>query len=155
MNLLHHATSHVIVHIALFSGFALLVPTVGAAFEQGTSPWVASPNVFFAGTVLVFISAFMLYRIKESASAMLQSLGANIFLPGALSVLGSVLSIQDVISGNGITGMAVIKPVAEIYVHHSVPTLLSVAAVYLLIGGVLYWIGNKMDSVKSKFSLGN
>lgn len=155
MNILHHATSHVIVHIALFSGFALLVPTVSAAFEQGTSPWVASPNIFFAGTVLVFISAFMLYRIKESASGMLQSLGANIFLPGALSVLGSVLSLQELLSGNSITGMAVVKPVAEYYVNHSVPTMLSVAAVYLLIGGALYWVGNKMETVKSKFSFGN
>ena len=152
MKVVHHAVSHVLIHAALFSGFALLVPTVSAAFEQKTSPWVASPNVFFGGVMLVIVSAFLLYRVKETLADTLKTLGMTIFLPGALSVVSSVLTFQDLFSAKGISGMTVVKPVAEYYVSHSVPTVLSVAAVYLLIGGVLYWTGNKMNQIKNKFS---
>lgn len=155
MKVVHHAVSHVMIHAALFSGFALLVPTVSAAFEQKVSPWVASPNVFFGGMMLVIVSAFMLYRVKESVSSTLKSLGITIFLPGALSVVSSVLTFRDIVEGSGISGMSVVRPVADYYVSHSVPTVLSVAAVYLLIGGVLYWTGNKLDRIKDRFSFGN
>lgn len=152
MKVVHHAVSHVLIHLALFSGFALLVPSVGAAFEQGVSPWVASPNVFFGGMMLIIVSAFMLYRIKESVASTLQSLGITIFLPGALSVVSSVLTFRDLFENSGISGMSVVQPVADYYVTHSVPTVLSVAAVYLLVGGLLYWAGNKLDRIKSRFS---
>jgi len=152
--LVHHASHHILIHLGLFAGFALLIPVMSNAFDQKVVPWVLAPSIFFGGMMLIVISAFLLYRVKESFSGMLKSLGVTIFIPGALSLLTGVLNITDVLKANSsVTGMAVIGPVAEFYVSHSVPTILSVAAIYLFVGGVLYWVGNKMQAVQDKFSM--
>ena len=152
MKVVHHAVSHVLIHLALFSGFALLIPVIGSALESDSTPWVASPSVFFGGIMLIIISAFLLYRVKESISGTLQSLGAAIFIPGALSVITAVIDLKDFLKGSKIAGLSVVEPVADYYISHSVPVVLSVAAVYLFVGGTLYWVGNKLQRFKDKFS---
>ncbi|RMD57609.1 hypothetical protein D6825_03475 [Candidatus Woesearchaeota archaeon] len=152
MRFIKHSAHHVLIHLSLFSGFAVLIPITTQAFEKSMKPWVVSPSIFTAGTMLILISALMLYRVKNSLSGVLQSLGYTIFIPGAISLLSGVMELNDLLEGSSITGLSVIKPVAEYYIHHSVPTVLSVAAVYLFIGGVLYWLGSKLDNAKRKFS---
>ncbi|MBI4146676.1 hypothetical protein HY489_05060 [Candidatus Woesearchaeota archaeon] len=156
MRIVHHASHHILIHLGLFSGFALLIPVITKAFEQNAKPWILEPSIFFGGVMLVIISAFLLYRVKENMPDVLQSLGAMIFLPGAINVISGVINIHDFLTTKtSLSGMAVVKPIAQFYVEHSVPSVLSVAAVYLFIGGMLYWIGYKMQRVKDKFSFNN
>ncbi len=153
MRILHHTVGHVFIHLALFTGCALLIPVATSALEGDVS-WASSS--FFGGVLLILVSAFFLYRIKESTSGLLQGLGGMIFLPGALNVLLSVLNIEALFeSANGITGMTFVEPVAKYYISHSVPAVLSVAAVYMAIGGTLYWIGTKLDNFQSKLPWNN
>jgi len=154
--LVHHASHHILIHLGLFAGFALLIPVMTNALENHASPWELSPEVFFGGIMLVIISAFLLYRVKESFPGMLQSLGGTIFIPGAINVISGIFNVKDfLVSQSGLTGMTVMKPVADFYMTHSVPAVLSVAALYLFVGGTLYWVGHKLQCVKDKFSFGN
>lgn len=153
MRVIHHTTHHVLFHLGLFSGFALLVPVITKAIEQSVRPWTIAPETFYAGVMLVIISAFLLYRVKERFPDLLKSLGFAMFIPGGINVISGIININDILAQKpSITGLAVVKPIAEFYVHHSVPSVLSVAAVYLFVGGLLYWIGIKLDAAKSKFS---
>jgi len=150
MKILRHTFIHVFVHVALFTGCALLIPVITAAVEQEE---VLVSSQFLGGILLVLVSAFLLYRIKENFPALLQSLGKIVFLPGALNVLFTFLNVDNMFeTAKGISGMMVVEPVARYYIGHGVPTVLSVAAVYMAVGGVLYWTGHTMDKVKDKFS---
>lgn len=154
MKVVKHTAGHIFVHLALFTACALLIPVVSAAVDSKENVWLSSPAIVTASALLIIVCVFLMYRIKESIYGMMQSIGAMIFLPGALNVVFSVFNINDFLaSGNGITGMAVMKPVAEFYIHHSVPTILSVAAVYMAIGGALYWTGHMWEKVKDKVSI--
>lgn len=155
MQFIRHSFYHVLIHLALFSGFAILIPVITKAFETQAKPWAVSPSIFGAGMMLVAVSAVMLYRMKEDIPHVLQSMGATIFLPGAISLLSGILSFKDLLTDSSISGLAVVKPVAEFYIEHSVPTVLSVAAVYLFIGGMLYWLGHKFQQARDKFSFQN
>ena len=145
MKVVKHTFYHFLVHLALFTGATLLIPVITSAVDNKGVPWVLSPVTFFGGIMLVMISAFLLYKVKRSVPALIQSFGAMIFLPGALNVLFSVLDINDLFnSASGVAGMSFIKPATEFYIHHSVPALLGVAASYMAIGGVMYWMGLKL-----------
>ncbi|HLF54744.1 MAG TPA: hypothetical protein VI612_03420 [Candidatus Nanoarchaeia archaeon] len=153
MKILHHTVGHIFVHAAMFTGCALLIPVATSALD-GNSSWASSS--FIGGVLLILVSGFFLYRIKESTSGLLQGLGGMMFLPGALNVLLSVLNIESLFdSANIITGMAFIEPVTKYYISHSVPSVLSVAAVYMAIGGTLYWVGTKLDNFQSKLPWNN
>ncbi len=153
MRILRHTTHHVLFHLGLFAGFALLIPVVSKALETSVEPWKVAPETFFGGAMLVLISAFLLYRVKESVPDLLQSLGFAMFIPGGLNVISSVFNVKEFITQKPtMTGFAVIQPVAEFYIVHSVPDVLSVAAVYLFVGGMFYWVGLKMNQAKNKFS---
>lgn len=153
MKVVKHTAGHIFVHLALFTACALLIPVVSSAVDSQENVWLASPAIVTASALLIVVCVFLMYRIKESIYGMLQSIGAMIFLPGALNVVFSVFNVNDFFaSGNGITGMAVMKPVAEFYIHHSVPTILSVAAVYMAIGGALYWTGHMWEKTQDKLN---
>lgn len=153
MRLVKHTIGHFFIHLALFAGFALLVPVMGDAWDKQAAPWTVSPNQFWGGAMLVLICIFLMYRLKESISDVLQSLGQMMFIPGALNVLFSFFNADKVFTAlRGITGGAIIEPAAKFYVGHSVPTIMSIAAIYMCIGGIVYWIGRKMDDVQDKFS---
>ena len=149
MKILRHTFTHVFVHLALFTGCALLIPAIAAALEQ-EEVQVTAP--FLGGVLLMLVSAFFLYQIKESVPGLLQGLGTIIFMPGVLSVLFSLLNIDVLFESTGITGNVVIEPVARYYIDHSVPAILSVAAVYMAVGGMLYWTGHMMEKAKDKLS---
>ncbi len=149
MRIVKHTFTHVFVHLALFTGCALLIPIITNAVEQEATPLFSAQ--FLGGILLILVSAFFLYQMKESFPGLLQSLGSMIFLPGALNVLLSILNVESLFnSAKGITGMSFVEPVATYYLSHSVPAVLSVAAVYMAVGGVLYWTGNKMDNIKDR-----
>ena len=153
MQVVKHTFTHLFVHLALFTGCALLIPIITTAIETESAPLFSAQ--FLGGILLILISAFFLYQMKESIPGLLQSLGSMIFLPGALNVLLSTLNVENLFnSAKGITGMSFMEPVATYYISHSVPTVLSVAAVYMAVGGVLYWTGHKVDTVKSKLPWG-
>lgn len=153
MRIVHHTTHHVLFHLGLFAGFALLIPVITKALETTQEPWKIAPETFFGGVMLIVISAFLLYRVKESLPDLLQSLGFAMFLPGGINVVSSVFNVKEFIAQEtSITGLAVVQPVAQFYVEHSVPSVLSVAAVYLFVGGMLYWVGLKWNQAKNKFS---
>lgn len=153
MKVVKHTLWHAFVHMALFTACALLIPVVSAAVDRGESVWASSTATITASALLIIVCVYLMYKIKESISGMMQSIGAMIFLPGALNVLFSIFDINDFLaSGEGITGMAVMKPVAEFYIHHSVPTILSVAAVYMAIGGALYWTGHMWEKAKGQLN---
>ena len=157
MKLIRHSFHHIIIHLALFSGFALLVPAITQAVNEEVSPWTVAPTAFFAAVMLVVTSLVLLRQIKESMPELLQSFVKMLFLPGALSVVFSVLQAESL---NVLSGYSVLSPAFEFYVYHSVPTVLSVAAVYMCIGGVTYWIGHKIENAQyrvetTKYKFGN
>ncbi len=153
MRIVKHTIAHFFIHLVLFTGFALLVPVMTAAWDTKTPPWQVATPVFIAGALLIVVSAFLLHRMKESVPEVMQSLGQMMFIPGAFNVLFSFFSSEKFFASlRGITGGAVIEPAAKFYISHSVPTILSVAAVYMCVGGILYWVGRKIADAKDRFS---
>lgn len=154
MKVVKHTVWHVFVHVALFTACALLIPLISTAIDGG-SIW-GSPAVLTASLLLVIACVSLMYRMKESVSGVLQSLGGMIFLPGMLNVVLSVFNADEFFkSESAVAGMAVLKPVAKFYIDHSVPTILSVAAVYMAFGGAMYWTGQLIDKTKNKLSWQN
>lgn len=149
MRFIKHTANHLLIHLALFSGFAILVPVMTQSFEKSLAPWAVSSSIFSAGMMLILVSVIMLYKVKETVPDTLLSAGTTIFLPGALSLVSGIVNFHA-FEDSSITGLAVIQPIADFYVHHSVPTVLSVAAVYMFIGGILYWVGHMFQKVKDR-----
>lgn len=155
MKVVHHTAVHVFVHIALFTACALLIPVVSSAFD-GTSAWKDSQSTITASILLIIVCVYSMYRMKDSISDVLRSFGGMIFLPGALSVLFSLFQVDHLFSSaQNMTGMAIVEPAVRFYIDHSVPTIMSVAAVYMAVGGALYWTGALIDKVRDKFSWQN
>ncbi|PIN75021.1 hypothetical protein COV18_04655 [Candidatus Woesearchaeota archaeon CG10_big_fil_rev_8_21_14_0_10_37_12] len=152
MKIVHHTAGHLIMHLALFAGFALLQPSFVAALEASTSPWNASPHYFWIGVILVLVSAFVLYRLKETIPDTLKAMGATVFIPGGLTLIFGFVTLDELLGMSSISGNFAVQSMAEWYVSHSVPTIMSVAAAYLFVGGMLYWAGHKIQTVKDKFS---
>jgi hypothetical protein len=152
MKVVRHTAMHIFVHVALFTACALLIPVVSSAFD-GTSAWKESHATITASILLIVVCIYLMYTLKESIPEVLRSFGGMIFLPGALNVLFSMINFESFFSSTqNVTGMAVVAPVLKFYIEHSVPTIMTVAAVYMAVGGVLYWSGNIIDKVRSKFS---
>lgn len=152
MKVVNHTAMHVFVHIALFTACALLIPVISSAFD-GTSEWKESHATITASVLLIIVCVYLMYKTKESIPEVLRSFGSMIFLPGALNVLFSIFKPDSLFSSAGnITGMAIVEPAVKFYIEHSVPTIMSVAAVYMAVGGVLYWTGNIVEKFTSKFS---
>lgn len=153
MRFVKHTIGHFFIHVVLFAGFALLIPVMSDAWDQQAAPWTVAPSIFAGGVLLVVVSAFLMYKMKESVSDVLQSLGQMMFIPGALNVLFSFMNADKFFTSlRGLTGGAIIEPAAQFYISHSVPTIMSIAAIYMCVGGIIYWIGRKMDDVQDKFS---
>jgi hypothetical protein len=152
MKVVRHTAMHIFVHVALFTACALLIPVVSSAFD-GTSEWKESHATITASVLLIVVCVYLMYKMKESVPDVLRSFGGMIFLPGALNVLFSMFSFENFFSSaQNVTGMAVIAPAVKFYIEHSVPTIMTVAAVYMAVGGVMYWSGNIIDKVRNKFS---
>ena len=147
MKLLEHSFGHLFVHITLFSGFALLLPSMTSALEQHTKPWLASPIFFAVGSLLVIVSIAILYQIKQSVPNVLRTLGATMFIPGALTTVSQVIELR---SNTLTTGFSILDDVTQFYISHSAPEAVEVAAAYLAIGGMLYWTGTALKSAKEK-----
>ena len=152
MRFIHHTVYHILFHLGLFSGLALLVPVMTKAIDEQTSPILLSPSVFFAGFMLVVISTFLLYLAKGNLQGLLKSLGTTMYISGTLTVLTGMLDIVHITNTATFTGSVVLSTLTEFYVHHSAPSVLSVAAVYLAIGGLMYRIGLKIENVKDRLS---
>jgi len=136
---------HVFVHIALFTALALLIPVVSARINKEAS-WVANANTLTASILLIIICVVMMYKIKQSTIGVFKSLGGMMFLPGFLAVFFGIFSAEKIVTSiQNITGAAIVQPVADFYIRHSIPSVLSVAAVYMAVGGAIYWIGNLLD----------
>lgn len=151
MKAVKHTVHHVFIHISLFTACALLIPVVSAWLNKESLS--SSAGIITASVLLIVVCVVMMYNMKESVPEVLRSFGAMIFLPGMLNVLFSVFSVDDFFRSNhNMTGMAVLQPVAHFYIEHSVPSVLSVAAVYMAIGGVLYYTGCLFDKAKKKLS---
>ncbi|MEM3154473.1 MAG: hypothetical protein QW165_02800 [Candidatus Woesearchaeota archaeon] len=152
MKVVRHTAMHVFVHVALFTACALLIPVVSSAFD-GTSEWKESHATITASVLLIIVCVYLMYKLKESVPDVLRSFGGMIFLPGALNVLLSMVNFESFFSSaQNVTGMAFVAPAVKFYIEHSVPTIMTVAAVYMAIGGTLYWTGHIIDKVKDKFS---
>lgn len=152
MKVVRHTAMHIFVHVALFTACALLIPVVSSAFD-GTSAWKESHATIMASILLIVVCIYLMYTLKESVPEVLRSFGGMIFLPGALNVLFSMINFESFFSSaQNVTGMAVVAPAVKFYIEHSVPTIMTVAAVYMAVGGVLYWSGNIIDKVRDKFS---
>lgn len=119
--------------------------------DEGLS--TAQKNTLAASILLIVVSIFFVYKIKDSLSGMLKSIGAMVFLPGALTVIFSVFSADSLLNTiANINWLSLLLPIANFYIHHSVPGVLSIASVYMLIGGIMYWIGNLMHQTKHNFN---
>lgn len=154
MKAVKHTVQHVFVHIALFTACALLIPVVSAWLNKESL--AASASILTASILLIIVCVGMMYKMKESVPEVLRSFGSMIFLPGMLNVVFSVFSVEDFFhSSQNVTGMAMLQPVAHYYIEHSVPSVLSVAAVYMALGGLLYWAGTVIDRTREKFSWKN
>lgn len=155
MKVVNHTAMHIFVHLALFTACALLIPVVSAAFD-GKNVWHDSHAVITASVLLIVVCVYLMYKAKESVSEVLRSFGSMIFLPGALNVLFTLFKPDSFFhSAQNMTGMAVIEPAVMFYIEHSVPTIMSVAAVYMALGGVLYWTGNIIERARDRFSWNN
>lgn len=151
MRLVHHSIGHIIVHLTLFTGFAMLVPAIALALEENTTPWLASPLSFGAGSILIIASILILFEVKESISSMLRSLGITMFIPGVITTLSQVLNIPSLLRSTGtLTGFVILNDISQFYIEHAAPKVIEVAAAYLAIGGMLYWLGTQMKTVKEK-----
>ena len=147
MKLLEHSFGHLFVHITLFSGFALLIPSMTIALEKNTSPWLASPLFFGLCSLLVLVSIALLYQLKQSVPSVLRTLGATMFIPGVLTTISQVVDLR---SNTLTTGFSILDSVSSFYISHSAPEAVEVAAAYLAIGGMLYWTGTALKTAKEK-----
>ncbi len=155
MKVVHHTAVHVFVHIALFTACALLIPVVSSAFD-GTGAWKDSHATITASVLLIIVCVYSMYRMKDSIPDVLRSFGGMIFLPGALSVMFGMFKVDHLFSSaQNMTGMSIVEPAVRFYIDHSVPAIMSVAAVYMAVGGALYWTGSLIDKVRDKFSWQN
>lgn len=173
MRFVKHTAVHIFVHLALFTALAMLIPIVSVWLAQDTSAISTTnetinettlleedelvsqglssgqKNTLAASIMLIIVSVIFVYRIKESLAGMLKSIGAMVFLPGALTVIFTVFSPDRFMNFIANTNwLSLLLPIIDFYIHHSVPGVISVAAVYMMIGGFMYWIGNIMISSK-------
>jgi hypothetical protein len=152
MKVVHHTAMHVFVHLALFTACALLIPVVSSAFD-GSSAWKESQSTIMASVLLIIVCVYLMYKTKDSVPDVLRSFGSMIFLPGALNVFLSMFKVENFFaSAQNMTGMAIVEPAVRFYIDHSVPTIMSVAAVYMAVGGTLYWTGTIIEKFREKFS---
>lgn len=147
-----HGLAHILVHITYLTGLALLFPVAVRSLETNVSPWNSSKMVLILAITLIVVGAVVLWRAKESISSTLKSLGLLTFIPGFIFLLVTIFGKESIVNtGIGITGYSTVGTVINAYISHGVPELAIVASLYVSSGSLLYWVGNKMESVTNKF----
>ena len=153
MRIVRNTFTIIIYHVMLFLGFTLLHPALSSAIEGRSTPWSTAPLYFWSGIFFVFISAYLIYRVKENFSKTLQKFGFSIFIPGALALFLNFFSAEYLFGGVSISGASIAQIINEQYTSTDVAISLGVSAVYLFFGGLLYWMGHKIENVKENVTL--
>ncbi len=140
---------HTGAHVGYFSGLTMLLPILGAAWENGLKPWLVSPYGFVIAFALILISIIVLAFIAGSISKLTRSLGWMMLIPGILALLFAAFGQTQVYdwAGQHITGFATAEPVVNWFVEHAVPKVAYLGGMYILIGVCLVWIGNRIEAV--------
>lgn len=147
-----HGFAHIIVHITYLVGLALLFPIAVSSLESHTSLWSNSQATLIIAGTLIIVGAFVLWRAKESFSTTLKSLGILTFIPGFVFLLVTLFGREKVVGiGQSVTGWSAAGTVMNTYISHGIPELAIVASLYIASGSIVYWIGNKLESVADKF----
>ncbi len=153
MKIVRNTLTIIIYHIMLFLGFTLLHPALSSAVGERSSPWSTAPFYFWSGIFFVFISAYLIYRVKENFSKTLQKFGFSIFIPGALTLFLNFFNTENLFGNISISGASIIQVINEHYASTDIAISLGVSAVYLFFGGLLYWMGHKIENVKENVTL--
>ena len=153
MKIVRNTFTIIIYHVMLFLGFALLHPAITSAIEEKSVPWGTAPFYFWFGIFFIFISGYLIYRVKESFSKALQKFGFSIFIPGGVALFFNFFSAEDLFGSFSFSGVSVAQIVSKNYVFGDLTASLGVSAVYLFFGGLLYWMGHKIEQAKDKVTL--
>ncbi len=153
MKIVRNTFTIIIYHVMLFLGFTLLHPALSSAIEGRSTPWSTAPFYFWSGIFFVFISVYLIYRVKESFSKTLQKFGFSIFIPGALTLFLNFFNAEYLFGSFSISGASIAQTISEHYASTDITVSLGVSAVYLFFGGFLYWTGHKIENAKENVTL--
>ncbi len=106
-------------------------------------PVIYAKSVIFLAVGLVFLSAFVLFIHTKSIGSTLFQLGIVTFVPGFLALIFSFFS-REIVFGfieKYIVQFAVIEPYIQSYFSLVLPRVLLMAIVYLVLGGILIYLG--------------
>lgn len=100
-------------------------------------------SVFFliGSIILILISIIGTFYIKENLSKTLKSLAYYSLVPGILSILTTVFG-KDFL--NNILTSETLQPIITAYLETRVPKLWFLTIAYILLGIILYFMGEKI-----------
>ena len=133
-------------HVGFFSGVGMLLPVVGKAWELQIKPWFYSPYGFYIALGLIVLSVLIIGFVSGSVSKLLRSVGLMLIIPGIIAIIFAAFGEFQVYTWaqNQITGFTVVQPAVKVILDHSVPQTAILGGFYIIIGGCISWIGNKL-----------
>lgn len=140
---------HTGAHLGYFSGLTMMLPILGDAWQDNIKPWIVSPNGFIMAIGLILLSVIILSFVAGSISKLTRSLGWMMLIPGILAIIFAAFGQAEVYgwATNHVTGFSTAEPVVDWLVEHAIPKVAYLGGMYILIGVVLVWIGNRIEAM--------
>ncbi|MBN2111848.1 hypothetical protein JW707_01985 [Candidatus Woesearchaeota archaeon] len=129
------------------TGLAILIPMIFAFAFGGEGPWYSKPITYiFSSLFLIFFAFFGMLKRKRTLSETLKSLGKMSLVPGFIALVFYAFGGTIVYSFMRVfvPGFDAVEPFVRVFIESSVPRMGILVLGYIVVGAVLYYLGESI-----------